>query len=87
MRRPLLHPALLCKAFALGAALLVAGPAAASIAWVSNEKDNSLSLIDMQSLAVIETLPVGQRPRGLLLSHDNRLLYICLLYTSPSPRD
>ena len=105
MRRSLLQPAQLCKALALGAALLAAGPAAASIAWVSNEKDNSLSLIDMQSLEVIETLPVGQRPRGLLLSHDNRLLYICasdsdrvqvmdvatrkicLLYTSPSPRD
>lgn len=82
MRRSLIHPARLCptrlcKALALGAALLAAGPAAASIAWVSNEKDNSLSLIDMQSLEVIETLPVGQRPRGLLLSHDNRLLYIC----------
>ncbi|OPG78717.1 hypothetical protein B1218_14220, partial [Pseudomonas ogarae] len=83
MRRSLIYPARLCptrlcKALALGAALLAAGPcAAASIAWVSNEKDNSLSLIDMQSLEVIETLPVGQRPRGLLLSHDNRLLYIC----------
>ncbi|EJT85174.1 hypothetical protein PPS11_11936 [Pseudomonas putida S11] len=44
---------------------------------VSNEKDNSLSLIDMQTLQVTETLPVGQRPRGLLLSHDNTLLYIC----------
>ncbi len=67
MRRSLIHPARLCptrlcKALALGAALLAAGPAAASIAWVSNEKDNSLSLIDMQSLEVIETLPVGQRP-------------------------
>ena len=57
--------------------LLAAGQAAASTAWVSNEKDNSLSLIDMQTMQVTDTLPVGQRPRGLLLSHDNTLLYIC----------
>src|SRR3546814_19555205 len=67
--RPLLYPfrfqpSLLGQALTLAAALFVAGPAAASIAWVSNEKDNSLSLIDMQSLEVIETLPVGQRPRS-----------------------
>ncbi|MCK9802373.1 hypothetical protein M1B34_33205, partial [Pseudomonas sp. MAFF 302030] len=53
MRRTLLSCAL----------LLAAGHAAASTAWVSNEKDNSLSLIDMQTLTVTETLPVGQRPR------------------------
>ena len=57
--------------------LLAAGNAVASTAWVSNEKDNSLSLIDMQTLLVTDTLPVGQRPRGLLLSHDHKLLYIC----------
>src|SRR3989344_3288880 len=59
------------------ALLLATGHAAASTAWVSNEKDNSLSLIDMQTLQVTDTLAVGQRPRGLLLSHDNKLLYIC----------
>jgi YVTN family beta-propeller protein len=67
MRRTLLSCAL----------LLAAGHAVASTVWVSNEKDNSLSLIDMQTLQVTDTLPVGQRPRGLLLSHDNKLLYIC----------
>ena len=72
MRRTLLSCALLSCAL-----LLTAGHVAASTAWVSNEKDNSLSLIDMQTLQVTETLPVGQRPRGLLLSHDNTLLYIC----------
>jgi YVTN family beta-propeller protein len=68
---------LLCRSLLFWALLLAAGQAAASTAWVSNEKDNSLSLIDLQTLQVTDTLPVGQRPRGLLLSHDNKLLYIC----------
>ena len=64
MRRTLLSCAL----------LLAAGHAMANTAWVSNEKDNSLSLIDLNTLQVTDTLKVGQRPRGLLLSHDNKLL-------------
>jgi len=59
MRRPLLCRSALCAAL-----LLAAGHAMAATAWVSNEKDNSLSLIDMQTLEVTQTLPVGQRPRG-----------------------
>lgn len=77
MRRPLFHRALLYPSLLSGALALACGHAMAATAWVSNEKDNSLSLIDMQTLEVTETLPVGQRPRGLLLSHDNKLLYIC----------
>ena len=77
MRRSPFHRALLYPSLLSGALALASGHAVAATAWVSNEKDNSLSLIDMQTLQVTETLPVGQRPRGLLLSHDNRLLYIC----------
>ena len=46
-------------------------------AYVSNEKDNSLSLIDLNSLEVINTIDVGQRPRGIIFSHDYSRLYIC----------
>ena len=67
MRRTLIATAL----------LIVAGQSLAATAFVSNEKDNNLSLIDMDTLQVTQTLPVGMRPRGLLLSHDNKLLYIC----------
>ena len=31
--------------------------------YVSNEKDNSISVIDSESLTVIDTFRVGQRPR------------------------
>lgn len=77
MRRSPFHRALLYPSLLSGALALAGGHAVAATAWVSNEKDNSLSLIDMHTLQVTETLPVGQRPRGLLLSHDNTLLYIC----------
>lgn len=49
----------------------------AATAYVSNEKDDSISVIDLDSLEVTATLDVGMRPRGLLLSSDNKLLYIC----------
>src|SRR6476659_8744212 len=77
MRRPLCYRPVLYPTLLAGVLALATGHASAATAWVSNEKDNSLSLIDLQSLEVTETLPVGQRPRGLLLSHDNKRLYIC----------
>ncbi|PKL99087.1 MAG: hypothetical protein CVV19_08985 [Gammaproteobacteria bacterium HGW-Gammaproteobacteria-9] len=56
---------------------LAAGSAAAATAYVSNEKDDSISVIDLDKMETVETLQVGMRPRGLTLSHDNKLLYIC----------
>ncbi|WP_111494267.1 YVTN family beta-propeller repeat protein [Marinobacter bohaiensis] len=58
-------------------AALLAPAALADLAYVSNEKDNTLSVIDMTSLEVVETIDVGQRPRGILMSKDRTLLYIC----------
>ncbi|MEZ1470912.1 cytochrome D1 domain-containing protein, partial [Pseudomonas aeruginosa] len=51
--------------------------ALAATAYVSNEKDNNLSVIDLDRLETVGTIDVGMRPRGLALSADNRLLYIC----------
>jgi PQQ-dependent catabolism-associated beta-propeller protein len=51
--------------------------ALAATAYVSNEKDNTLSVIDLNKMETVETIEVGMRPRGLALSHDNKLLYIC----------
>ncbi|SUD60511.1 PedA protein [Ectopseudomonas oleovorans] len=44
----------------------------AATAYVSNEKDDSISVIDLDSLEVTATLAVGMRPRGLLLSSDTQ---------------
>ena len=38
---------------------------------VTNEKSNSVSLIDIETLEVIKEISVGERPRGLGVSPDN----------------
>jgi PQQ-dependent catabolism-associated beta-propeller protein len=61
--------------------MIVAGLAGSSLAgptaWVSNEKDNTVTVVDLDRLDVIETISVGQRPRGLVFSRDYAKLYIC----------
>lgn len=32
--------------------------------WVTNEKDDTLSVIDVATLEVVRTIPTGERPRG-----------------------
>ncbi|WP_083704551.1 YVTN family beta-propeller repeat protein [Motiliproteus sp. MSK22-1] len=58
-------------------ASMMATQAIASIAYISNEKDNTLSLIDLDTLEVIDTVNVGQRPRGIVFNKDFSKLYIC----------
>src|SRR5688572_32906681 len=60
---------LACTAFA--------GSAIANTAYVSNEKGNTISVVDLEKMETVATVPVGERPRGITLSHDNKLLYIC----------
>ncbi|MBV9814715.1 MAG: hypothetical protein JO229_03065, partial [Alphaproteobacteria bacterium] len=57
----------------LGAARI----AAADTIYVSNEKDNTITVVDGAALTPVKTIPVGQRPRGILLSKDEKSLYIC----------
>jgi len=45
--------------------------------YVSNEKDNTISVVDGESFEVIDTITVGERPRGIVLSPDGKTLYIC----------
>ena len=60
------------------AAFTVPAPAAlAYTAFVTNEKDNTVSVIDTDKLEVIKTFKVGQRPRGVILSNDAKWLIIC----------
>src|SRR5438105_13415923 len=51
--------------------------ALADTIYVSNEKDNTITVVDGTTLAPVKTIPVGQRPRGILLSRDAQSLYIC----------
>jgi YVTN family beta-propeller protein len=50
---------------------------AKELAYVTNEKSNSLSVIDLDDYTVIKEVPVGERPRGFIFNHDQTLAYIC----------
>src|SRR5689334_19826343 len=64
-------------AFAVLAALAVPERLAAFTVYVSNEKDNTVSIIDSNKLEVVKTIKVGQRPRGVTLSKDEKWLLVC----------
>ncbi len=54
------------------------GPAYPTTAYVTNEKGNSISVIDVDKLEVTRTVKIGQRPRGIALSKDDALMFVCL---------
>jgi PQQ-dependent catabolism-associated beta-propeller protein len=56
---------------------LTASSADAYTAYVTNEKDNTVSVIDTDKLEVIKTAKVGQRPRGIVMSNDGKWIIVC----------
>jgi PQQ-dependent catabolism-associated beta-propeller protein len=76
--------------FATAAALLVVVAGATSCRWpspgprvyVSNERDGTISVIDAATDEVVDTLEVGSRPRGILVSPDNE--QICVALSKPA---
>ncbi|HVN45866.1 MAG TPA: cytochrome D1 domain-containing protein [Steroidobacteraceae bacterium] len=69
--------------FGLRAALLtvwlaLAPLAEAARAYVSNEDDGTVTVVDTDRLAAVGTIAVGKRPRGLALSRDGKRLYVAL---------
>ena len=62
---------------AIGAALAMPAAASAYTVYVTNEKDNTVSVIDSEKLEVVKTVKVGQRPRGIILSKDGKWLIVC----------
>jgi len=81
LRRLSLHPA---RAPAAQATLLIAAwfalapQAQAARAYVSNEDDGTVTVVDTERLEGLGTISVGKRPRGLALSHDGKRLYVAL---------
>jgi YVTN family beta-propeller protein len=53
------------------------GPVQASMVYVSNEKGNSITVIDSDTQTVKQTVEVGRRPRGITISNDGKFLYLC----------
>ena len=58
--------------------LFAASPARAYMAYASNEKDNTISVIDLSQMKVVKTVPTGERPRGMALTSDGKRLLVCL---------
>ena len=52
-------------------------PASAYMVYVSNEKDNTITVVDSTTMEVVKTVQVGQRPRGITISHDGKFIYLC----------
>ncbi len=52
------------------AVLASAVPASAYLVYVSNEKDNTIGVIDSGKLQVVKTFKVGRRPRGITMTKD-----------------
>ncbi|TYC50470.1 YVTN family beta-propeller repeat protein [Rhodobacterales bacterium] len=57
--------------------LALSGPALANKAFVSNEKGNTVSVIDTDSWETETEFAVGNRPRGIGISPDGKHLYVC----------
>ncbi|MBT5752430.1 MAG: hypothetical protein HOI33_06940, partial [Rhodospirillaceae bacterium] len=64
--------------------LVIAPPAwAAPRAYITNQGDNSVSVIDTLTDKVITTIAVGDKPAGVAVNHDGSRIYV----TSPESRD
>ncbi len=63
-------------AFVVAFVALAGVPAGAFMAYVSNEKSNTISVIDTDKLAVVKTIKVGQRPRGIELTKDGKFILV-----------
>src|SRR2546430_5981795 len=44
--------------------------------FVTNEKSDNVTVIDAATRKVIQTIPVGKRPRGVAVSPDRRGVYV-----------
>jgi len=62
---------ILCSAL-----LLLTQSLLAETVFVTLEKDNALAIVDPVAGKLLKTVPVGQRPRGIVLSKDQQQLYI-----------
>ena len=47
------------------------------MAYVTNERDNTLSAIDLDQMKTVKTVPVGQRPRGITMTKDGSEILVC----------
>src|SRR5215204_6118320 len=51
-------------------------------AYVTNERDGTVTVIDISTDRVVNTINVGARPRGIRTSPDGRTIYVALSFSS-----
>src|ERR1700756_4043045 len=58
--------------------MVLTGEASAYTAYVSNERSNTVSVIDTSKWEVVKTIKVGQRPRGITYTKDQRYVLVAV---------
>jgi PQQ-dependent catabolism-associated beta-propeller protein len=69
---------LICLPMFFSCARAPSGPRA----YVSNERDGTVTVIDLKTDRVVATINVGARPRGIRASPDGKLVYVALSFSS-----
>ncbi len=59
-------------------------PADAMTLFVANEKDNTVTVLDGETLEIVKTITTSRRPRGIIISHDFKEVYVCAATTTGS---
>ncbi len=62
----------------VGVFVLVGAQASAFTAYVSNEKSNTITVVDTDKFTVLKTIKVGQRPRGIELTKDGKFILVAV---------
>ncbi|MGY9048702.1 MAG: hypothetical protein ACKVKF_17050, partial [Rhodobacterales bacterium] len=55
----------------------LSAPAYANNVFVTNEKGNTVSVLDSETWEVIAEFDAGNRPRGITIAPDGSELYVC----------
>ena len=55
---------------------VASSPALALQIYVSNEKDNTVTVIDGNTLEALKTIKTARRPRGIIASPDGKEVYV-----------
>jgi PQQ-dependent catabolism-associated beta-propeller protein len=58
--------------------LLPLNSASAYLAYVSNEKSNSISVVDTDKMETVATIKTGQRPRGIEVTRDGKFVFVAV---------
>ncbi|MBE9539299.1 MAG: beta-propeller fold lactonase family protein [Proteobacteria bacterium] len=56
---------------------------AGELAYISNEDSGTISVLDLESLTIVDTIAVGRRPRGIRATRDGKYIFVAL---SGSPK-